>query len=276
MSEIIKLSDSELRNLQLIELEMLIEVDRICRKNGIKYSLSGGTLLGAIRHKGFIPWDDDLDVMFFHEEYEKFYNACKTDLDGTRFFFQDFRTDPNYRWGYGKMRRLGTEYVKAGQEHLKQKTGVCIDIFDFNNVPNGKIRRKIYHTKMFCIRKILYSELGKKNEKKALLRLWYKLLSVIPSEYMNKKRLKVIEPYRFINASNVSSEMFPKQKGGYSSRLFENYTEVEFEGNKFMSTAEWDYYLTAHYGDYMKLPDKEHQHGVMDAIAYRLIKPEID
>lgn len=77
MNEIINLSEKELRNLQLIELEMLIEVDRICRKNNIKYSLDGGTLLGAIRHKGFIPWDDDLDVMFTHVEYENFIRLAK-------------------------------------------------------------------------------------------------------------------------------------------------------------------------------------------------------
>ena len=69
MSKKVELSSEDLRTLQLIELEMIVEVDRICRNNGIQYSLDGGTLLGAARHKGFIPWDDDADVIFTRHEY---------------------------------------------------------------------------------------------------------------------------------------------------------------------------------------------------------------
>lgn len=171
MSDIVELTKEQLRQLQLIDLEMMIEVDRICRKNGIKYSLSGGTLLGAIRHKGFIPWDDDADIMFTHEEYEKFYRACKSDLDTARFFLQDFRTDSGYRWGYGKLRRRNTEYIKRGQEHLEQKTGVCIDLFEYQYLPDNLLARKIYQAKMFCLRKVMYSSLGKFAEKNFALRL---------------------------------------------------------------------------------------------------------
>lgn len=105
MSEKITLSKEKLRQLQLVELEMIVEVDRICRKYKIKYSLDGGTLLGAVRHHGFIPWDDDADVIFTRHEYAKFYKACKKELDQERFFLQDYTTDPYYRWGYAKLRR---------------------------------------------------------------------------------------------------------------------------------------------------------------------------
>lgn len=81
------------KRIQTIDLEMLMEIDRICRKNNIKYSIMYGTLLGAVRHGGFIPWDYDCDVVFRRYEYEKFFEACKKDLDTDKFFLQDHRTD---------------------------------------------------------------------------------------------------------------------------------------------------------------------------------------
>ena len=108
MEKAYQISNEELKKLQRIELEMLIELDRICRKHQVSYSLDGGTLLGAVRHKGFIPWDDDIDVIMLRPEYEKFRSACERELDQTRFFLQDYKSDPHYRWGYEKLRRLGT------------------------------------------------------------------------------------------------------------------------------------------------------------------------
>ena len=87
----IQLDDKTLRQLQMIELEMLIEVDRICKKCEIKYNIIAGTLLGAVRHGGFIPWDDDADVAMLRPEYEKFRNACKTELDTSRFYLDVYK-----------------------------------------------------------------------------------------------------------------------------------------------------------------------------------------
>ena len=101
----VELSKEQLRQLQLIELEMLIEVDRICKKYNIHYNIIAGTLLGAVRNGGFIPWDDDADVAMLRSEYEKFRKVCKEELDKSRFEFQDHRNTRGYRWGYGKIRR---------------------------------------------------------------------------------------------------------------------------------------------------------------------------
>ena len=114
---------------------MLKEVDRICRKNNIKYSLDSGTLIGAIRHNGFVPWDDDGDVVMLRSEYEKFAEACKKDLNTKRFFLQDFDTDPEYRWGYAKLRYNNTLLLKKGQDFIeKKKTG----LHDYVDSKTGK------------------------------------------------------------------------------------------------------------------------------------------
>ena len=100
----IHLDGSSLRQLQLLELELLLEVDRICRKCGIHYTIIAGTMLGAVRHRGFIPWDDDVDAALLRPEYERFREECRTELDADRFYFQDHTATPGYRW-YAAERR---------------------------------------------------------------------------------------------------------------------------------------------------------------------------
>ena len=274
MSEKVELSQKDLRTLQLIELEMIVEVDRICKKNDIKYSLDGGTLLGAVRHKGFIPWDDDADLIFTRHEYAKFYRACKKDLDTSRFFLQEYRTDENYRWGYAKLRRKGTEFIRLNQEQMKYRTGVCIDLFVADNVPDNQILRRIYCGINYCIRKVLYSELGRTASPNPLLRMWYEILYKIPRDSMfrlrnclaarcNRKRTELVSHLLY---------QYPKScKYGLPSKCFDQYIELEFEGMRFMAIGGYDTYLTNHYGDYMKLPPVEQRHGPVEASKIQLI-----
>lgn len=123
-----------LEKLQKVELEMLIEVDRICRKNNIKYSIMYGTLLGAVRNSGFIPWDDDCDIMFKRNEYEKFFEACKKDLDTSRLFLREHRTDPRYLFGHSKSRRNDAVFKKDDQGNIKKYDDIFMDSFIHDNI----------------------------------------------------------------------------------------------------------------------------------------------
>lgn len=255
----VELDKQMLSRLQKTELEMLIEVDRICRKNKIKYSLDGGTLLGAVRHNGFIPWDDDADVVMLRAEYNKFYKACKTELDTERFFLQEYRTDDQYRWGYSKLRRNGTTFLREGQEHIKCHQGVFIDIFIYDNVPENTVLRRLHLFCCYCIRKGLYSEVGRKSDSYILRKCVYQIVSLIPRNFW----FYIIEYIAGLtnrkSTSLVRHMTYPYQKARYGlpGHCFENYIEKDFEGHYFKIFKDYDHYLSELYGDYMTLPPVE-------------------
>lgn len=273
-----EIKGSELRQMQLIGLEMLIEFDRICKRNGIRYSLDGGSLLGAVRHKGFIPWDDDVDVIMLREEYGKFRRACARDLDTTRFFFQDYRTDSEYRWGYAKFRRKGTKFIRLGQEHMKQNDGIFMDIFVVDNVPDGYLSRRLHHFACFLVRKTLYSEVGRVNEKNPCLRLIYLGLSKIPRDFVFHVRNCLAAPLSRKRTELISHYTleYPKHcRYGLPRECFDDMVELEFEGRKFPGFKKYDLYLSTYYGDYMTLPPKEKQAPHMPVSTLKLIEPEL-
>lgn len=261
----VKLEGELLRNLQMTELEMLLEVDRICKKNNIRYFLDGGTLLGAVRHDGFIPWDDDVDIVMLRKEYERFYKACQKELDTERFFLQDYRTDKNYLWGFSKMRRNNTVFLREGQEHVKCHTGVCIDIFPCDNVPDTPLLRRIHHFCCYCIRKGQYSEVGRKTEESILMRAWYSLVSRIPRDFWFRRIEQISKITNRKRTRLVAHMTFPYPKRcryGMPRVCFDDYIEKDFEGHNFPIFRKYNLYLKMLYGDYRKLPtpDKRKVH----------------
>lgn len=252
----IPLDKKSLRQVQLYQLEMLIEVDRICRKCGIQYNIIAGTLLGAVRHGGYIPWDDDADVAFLRSEYEKFRRACRTELDTSRFLFQDHRNTSGYRWGYGKLRRKETLFLREHQEHMPYMQGVFIDLFPLDGVPDNYTLRSLHSGVCFCIRKMLWSPVGKLAHRNPLMRRWYSLLCRIPVKllfdvygrlvkYSNQKETKMVRILTFPT---------PNRAWGYDRRWYEHSAEISFEGHLFQGIREYDEYLSFKFGDYMELP----------------------
>jgi lipopolysaccharide cholinephosphotransferase len=263
----------DLRKMQLIQLEMLIEVDRICKKYDIKYCIIAGTVLGAIRHKGYIPWDDDADIAMLRPEYERFCKVCEKELDDTRFFLQTHSNTPDYRWGYGKIRRKETEFVRKGQEHMRYPTGVFIDIFPLDNVPDNVFIRRIHNFACTVIRKMLWSSVGAKSDKKLLMRLFYSCLSLIPRDFIfslynglmyvsNKKYTRLVRILTFPTPNNGYF--------GYYRKWYVELEDVEFEGHLFPGPKSYDEYLTFKYGDYNTLPPLNQRMGHA-ASWYRLL-----
>ena len=252
----ITLDDRTLRNLQLTELELLKEADRICRKNSIRYVIIAGTLLGAVRHGGFIPWDDDADIGLLREDYEKFRQACERDLDHERFYFQDHRNTPGYRWGYGKLRRKDTLFLREHQEHMPYEQGVFIDIFPLDQVPENRILRTLKNFECFCVRKVLWSKVGKIADKSAVKRAVYSLLSRVPEESVLHYYDGMVRRAGKHDSSMVRILLFPtpNRQYMYLQKWYAETAETDFEGHVFTGIAAYDEYLRFKYGDYMTLP----------------------
>lgn len=264
-----EMTPEDLRKMQMVELELLLELDRICRKHNIKYMLCSGTLLGAVRHKGFIPWDDDVDVRMLRSEYEKFVLACKTELDHDRIFLQDFESDPEYRWGYAKLINLKTVYERVGQDNLKMKKCMFIDIFISDGIPNSEIGYQIQRAVCFCIRKVLWAPVGKKVSKSPLLRAWYAILSLIPRNASVALIYKMAKMFPEDKCNSFRSLTFPIT-GRLKKEWLMNLKEIEFEGHMLYVPEEAEAWLELGFGsDYMELPPESERKGHNTAAYYR-------
>lgn len=255
----IELDPKTLRQVQLIQLEMLQEVKRICTKCEIHYNIIAGTLLGAVRHGGYIPWDDDADVAMLRDEYEKFRVACKTELDHTRFYFQDHRNTRGYRWGYGKLRRKNTLFLREHQEHMPYAQGIFIDIFPLDGVPDNYFLRSVKNFECFCVRKVLWSKVGKAADRNPVIRLWYRMLDKIPEKMVFRFYHRMICRANKKRTRMVRILMFPTPNGeyGYYRSWYECSADIMFEGVAFQGIRDYDSYLSFKFGEYMKLPSME-------------------
>ncbi len=252
------LSKKELHKLQMIELELLVEFDRICQKYELKYSIDGGTLLGAVRHKGFIPWDDDADVIMIRSEYEKFMLVCEEELDKERFYFQDYRNTNGYRWGYGKLRRKGTKFVRLNQEHMPYEQGIFMDIFPCDNVPDNYMLRCLCNFHCFLYRKVFWSSVARK-QSKGILKLVYECLYMIPEKTLKKHYEKYVFKRNKKETKFVKCLTFPacNKVFGYDRKWYERTYPIQFEDRIFCASEDYQGYLKFLYGDYMTLPPVE-------------------
>lgn len=249
----------KLRQLQLTQIEILKEIDFVCKANGLKYSLFGGTLLGAVRHKGFIPWDDDLDICMSREDYDKFIDIWEDD-DHPGFLIQNKEISPGFTQSFTKIRKNHTTFWQDGEPNNQYHLGIFVDIFPIDRMPNGIIGRKIYQYNYikYQVYTREYVPIYGNMIEKTLTKF---LLFIVSKERRSEKRRKLLmkitrwnnnEKMSLVDASTVTTLKIP-----LPSDLLDEYIEMEFTGEKYMCFKMWDKYLELTYGDYMKLPPKE-------------------
>lgn len=258
------MNEKDLKKLHELLVMLSEEVKRICNDNGIKYSLTGGSMIGAVRHKGFIPWDDDMDIAMLREDYDKFLKACETQL-GPAFEIQTMDNDPNYFIGFAKIILKDTYLVQYCHEKTKQKKGIYVDIFPLDNVPADVKERKKQKQKTYLLIKMLARK-GKAGieDKSSLLKFVFFHLIDFVNVFFSMKYLKSKLYENMTKFNCQKTELVCNMSGYYGydkettyRKYFENTMVVPFENTEFSIIKEYDKYLRNVYGDYMKLPPKE-------------------
>ena len=261
----VQIKKEDLRKMQLMQVEMIKEFDRVCKKHNIHYAIYGGTLLGAVRHKGFIPWDDDMDIAMLRRDYERFKRHIN-ELDSSICYFQDHEIEKEYIWGYGKLRRTGTVFQREGQEHLGCRTGVFIDIVPFDDMPENLLHQILIDLDTIFLRKILWSRVAVKSAK-GLSKIAYGLLSKISVEFVHRR-------YRYyackrrntgrVRIISLASMGYCYHKNNPFSERFSipdkwvlDTVTYDFESVKLPGARDYDGFLCHEYCDYMALPPKE-------------------
>lgn len=267
-SEINNMADYDIKEFQKIELEILFEVDRVCKKYNIRYFLLAGTLLGAIRHKGFIPWDDDIDIAMPIDEYRRFCKVASKEL-GSLYFLQNYQTDFSDRW-FSKVRKNNTTCIEKGYEKSNIHQGIWIDVFPVIGVnDNEKNLKKITKIATFA-KKMLNKRYAASTTSYRDLSKEKKILRFIPIPVIRSLATTI---YSFIfhgtKKFNYCYYLWgdSKIRARFKADLFDELCEVEFEGHMFPAPKDWDKYLTIEYGDYMTPPPPEKRNGGSHTIA---------
>lgn len=240
-----------LRDLQLVELSVLRELLRVCEAHGLRYFLAYGTLLGAVRHRGFIPWDDDIDVTMPRSDYDRLGHICGSGLR-PGFRWQSYSTDRDYPHLFGKLVRDGTVLTQEPTAHLPIQHSVYIDVFPLDGCAGGRWSAVTQRVVLRLIRGRLGVSIRRGSFNHAIAQLtrviprsmaiaaFERMVRSIPAEG-SARWICVGGPYGAVR------QTFPSVWfGAGAPQVFEDVAAI--------GPLEWDKYLNRLYGDYMTPP----------------------
>ena len=251
--------DVNLEDIWKAELEILDEFDRVCRENHLRYSLAYGTLLGAVRHGGFIPWDDDIDVMMPREDYDRLREIWRVKAK-EGFILEDETMFDDYVNNFAKIRKDHTTFLQFESErNCSYHTGIFIDIFPGDRVAPAGFRRAIQFS--YFALNLIYNRKYTSSAKGIRGMAEKGLLAIVP-----KRKYSLISNYfgkrsRRWNDDPHAEIVFPNDPTAlrryYPPDLFEDLIRVPFQGKEYFVFRDYDAVLKLRYGDYMQLPPVE-------------------
>ncbi len=266
----------DIKKLQQVQLQMLIEFDRICKENKLQYQLFSGTLLGAVRHKAFIAWDDDIDVAMLREDYETFLQICQEKLD-EKYFLQTHETDKKYIHSFARIRKNNTLSVQKHWADIDMHHGIFIDVFPLDKISPESFKGKLQYHLLYPLRRLKFLKTNRDHLttgsfiKRKLVVLARFLLKPFPTRSFNRLETRIMSMFENTDAeySTCLSEGGKETYLPYMIRNDEFYDtiDMDFEGHKFPVPINYDEILTNNFGDYMTLPPIEEQkphHGIIE------------
>ena len=258
---------TKLRQAQLVMLRMLKIVDYICQQQQISYWLEAGTLLGAIRHKGFIPWDDDIDISMLREDFAKFRRIVQSELPEDMLVQTDMPSDEDYQshltdkaYFTGnvpmKIRDQNSLFIEYGEERGEQfSQGIFIDIFSYDNLSANKIIRKLADT---VARKIMRLKVAKLPCTAERMRTRYKILAwPFSLTFLNRVQRGMIKFFNRKPTDIIGYGYDFCDQGHFPRDCIFPLTKLVFEDAEFSVPGNYQQFLTLKFGDYMQLPDAD-------------------
>lgn len=249
----------DIKELQQHLLNILVDIDKVCEEHGLTYYLAYGTMLGAVRHGGFIPWDDDIDIAMPRPDYEKLIRHAREWLP-SHLEFKCAETEDTYPFAFGKVQDNRTTLIERA--HYPYLGGIYCDIFPIDGIPPGVIRQKIHCFRYYIYYRLLYIICKDPYKHGHGPSCWLPLLCrrLFSLRYVQRKIRKILLEYDYDKCSKVRHyygydiEIFPKS-------IFSTPERIAFEGRLLNTVSRREEYLRTLFGeDYMTLPPEEKRH----------------
>lgn len=281
---LLSLSDADLVRLHQVQLAMLLELDRVCRHLGVAYQLGAGTLLGAVRHGGFIPWDDDVDIVMLRGDYRRFLREAPPLLHSS-LFLQTWRSDPHFQEGFAKLRCHDSVFREELRQNLRLHHGIFIDIFPFDPIhPDRSWWRALLSlfSTVYGFHRLATHEKGghlapwRPAWQRWLGPLLHRCLALVSPSWWMVVHEGLIRVLTLVPSSQVvclvcGSRLRQRlQALARPATEFEQTVLLSFEGRLFPVTANYNQALKRLYGDYMRLPPSEARVPTHSLVEFRL------